>query len=159
MHSVAPNNKELSHPKCWNSAKLEEAWRDIWWGEGGLLIKSQSWGHGYKPHGMTLFSSQKTILSGELNFPLNIMWDSRKPSRSVKDFQGWAESMRSQSCLTGLNLQTHKQCHSPFFWRGEKGVVINVYKCVQCNPETFCMASSAGVTNFGKKGINENGCF
>lgn len=154
MHGIAPNSKEVSYPKCWNSAKVEKAWRDIWWGEGGFLIKSQSWGHSYKPHGMMLFSYQKTVLSAELNFPLNIMWDSRKPSRSVKDFQGWAESMRSQSCLTRLNLQIHNQCPSSFFWRGNGEVVTDVYKCVQYNPQTFCMASSARVTNFRKKGIN-----
>ena len=159
MHRIAPNHKKLSHPKCWNSVKVEKAWRDIWWEEGGLLIKSPSWGHRYKRHGMILLSYQKTILSGEVNFPLNIMWDSRKPSRSVKDFSRLSWKYE----ITKLPYQTEfanpQAVSLIFFLEGVREVVSSVYECGQCNPKTFCMASSARVTNFEKKGINENGRF
>lgn len=45
------------------------------------------------------------------------------------------------------------------FLEGGREVIINVYKCVQCNLETFCMASQQESTNFGKRGIYKNGHF
>lgn len=65
----SPHQWWIPSPKMLKWCKVEKPCRDIWWRDRGLLVKNQSWRHSRRPHGMTLVSYQKAILSGELNFP------------------------------------------------------------------------------------------